>query len=375
MGIDYVSIVLDNPIKVYFPGQTITGKVVVCITGDVATTTGIRLELKGKTNVWFTKQYGRTTVTFMSSETYFNQQIPIDCRDGASFTLAVGQYEYPFAFILPHQIPSSYESSNGKVRYHVKAIIERSWKKNYACQLPFSVNAVVDLNTVQDAESTTEGTNKKTLGIPPFNSKPLKGKIWLDRIGYVPGESILVSAQFDNPTGKTMRDAKIQLIEVAVYRARGETHTSSRVINEIPYGEIKEKSYEWDRVPLLVPPVASSGLPFCSIIDVGYRVQLVIDPRALSINLKVPVNVIIGNIPLRCQFSSLHGAASPTSPPMMFSLKEGDNTVDYADLPPPNYGQSMLEVKPRDEKDEADEEQAEALPFKPVYATYSSLQQ
>ena len=72
--------------------------------------------------------------------------------DGASFTLAVGQYEYPFAFILPHQIPSSYESLNGKVRYHVKAIIERSWKKNYACQLPFSVNAVVDLNTVQDAE-------------------------------------------------------------------------------------------------------------------------------------------------------------------------------------------------------------------------------
>ena len=48
MGIDYVSIVLDNPIKVYFPGQTITGKVVVCITGDVATTTGKSLKLAKK---------------------------------------------------------------------------------------------------------------------------------------------------------------------------------------------------------------------------------------------------------------------------------------------------------------------------------------
>jgi len=40
MGIDHVAILLDSPTKVFFPGQTVTGKLSVCVTGEIATLNG-----------------------------------------------------------------------------------------------------------------------------------------------------------------------------------------------------------------------------------------------------------------------------------------------------------------------------------------------
>lgn len=66
--------------------------------------------------------------------------------------MPVGEHQFPFAFVLPQNIPSSYENRNGKVRYSVKAVVDRSWKTNYTCKLPFSVNTFLDLNTISEAE-------------------------------------------------------------------------------------------------------------------------------------------------------------------------------------------------------------------------------
>jgi len=46
-----------------------------------------------------------------------------------------------------------------------------------------------------------------------------------------------------------------------------------RVINEVCTGEF-DKSYEWDQVPIMVPPVVPSGLSHCNIMLVGYRIQV-----------------------------------------------------------------------------------------------------
>jgi len=368
MGLDQVAIQLDNPTQVFYPGQTITGKISVSVTQEATTINGIFLQLKGWANVWFTKRYGQTTVPFFASETYFDINIPIYNQNRDPSDLSVGQHEYRFAYILPHGIPCSYDSTHGKVRYYMKAVVERSWKTNYTCKLPFCVNNIVDLNTIQAAELPTDGTKSKTLGVPPFNSKPITGKVWLDRVGYVPGESILVNARADNQSKSRMRDCRIRLVEIAEYYASGQKHISTRILNQVSHGPF-DKLMEWDRVPIMVPPVAPSGLPFCSIITIGYRIQLIVDPRALSVNLTTSVNVIIGSVPLRSRFTSFRGEVSPTSPPLLLLSEKGSVPVDYANMPPPTYEQSMFEVvkAAKDKSEEADE-----LPFKPMYATYTS---
>ena len=63
-------------------------------------------------------------------------------------------------------------------------------------------------------QMATEGTNKKTMGILFWESKPITAKVWVDRMGYVPGEKIFFNARVDNPTNKKMRGSKVQLVEV-----------------------------------------------------------------------------------------------------------------------------------------------------------------
>ena len=63
-----------------------------------------------------------------------------------SFKVDVGQFEYPFWFSLPGNVPSSYESNAGHVRYTMRAILERPWKSNFQFKMSFTVNTVADLN-------------------------------------------------------------------------------------------------------------------------------------------------------------------------------------------------------------------------------------
>lgn len=82
----------------------------------------------------------------------------------------------------------------------------------------------------------------------------------------------------------------------------------------------------WENYPIVVPPVVSSDLNFCRIIDVSYilvvnifvltkilwlnyyiclLLQFSVDPGSLSFNLKISHNLIIGNVPLRSSFANL----------------------------------------------------------------------
>ena len=62
-----------------------------------------------------------------------------------------GFYEYPFSFELPQNLPSSYESRIGHVRYKLKANIDRPWAFDNSSELYISVVAPFDLNKHQDA--------------------------------------------------------------------------------------------------------------------------------------------------------------------------------------------------------------------------------
>ena len=64
------------------------------------------------------------TVTYSDEETYFSYEINV--YNGPE--LPHGIHNFPFSFTLPHNIPSSFESHVGNVRYEVKGQIVRDWK-------------------------------------------------------------------------------------------------------------------------------------------------------------------------------------------------------------------------------------------------------
>ena len=61
---------------------------------------------------------------------------------------------FPFSFILPNDIPSSFEGKNGSVRYSLKAVIKvpSFFKSDYVSKVHLlDVNTIVDLNRYETA--------------------------------------------------------------------------------------------------------------------------------------------------------------------------------------------------------------------------------
>lgn len=72
--------------------------------------------------------------------------------NGSDMQIPAGRHVYQFTFVLPNkQLPMSFETQIGHVRYTIKATVDRPWAIDYTTTKPFMVLNTLDLNTVQDA--------------------------------------------------------------------------------------------------------------------------------------------------------------------------------------------------------------------------------
>lgn len=71
---------------------------------------------------------------------------------GGEIEIQGGEHKFPFQCILPVNLPSSFESDFGHVRYTVKATLDRPWKFDQEVKSPFTVVSPFDLN--QEARSS-----------------------------------------------------------------------------------------------------------------------------------------------------------------------------------------------------------------------------
>ena len=69
---------------------------------------------------------------------------------GDNPVLPEGRHNYPFRFQLPPTLPSSFEGAHGRVRYYLKATIDKPWKFDHTVKRPFTINSSVDLNQMPE---------------------------------------------------------------------------------------------------------------------------------------------------------------------------------------------------------------------------------
>ncbi|XP_038072950.1 arrestin domain-containing protein 1-like [Patiria miniata] len=233
-------------------------------------------------------------------------------RDVTDLTLLPGSHSFPFAFQLPQQpIPSPFETRFGHVRYTATATVSlrRSLgNKVYNTVVVFNMaGPTVDLNQMAGVELGVQRTfeHRDFLGL---TGRQTEVTIGLPKQGYVPGERIYVTGHVDNSSGqKQTRTFEARLVERITYIRSYGTYfqkanlaiASSRV--KLRKGEKTDFSIG----PLLIPPVPSTGLPGCNLIDIEYYVK-VRDCKA-SHTVKHPVTV--GTVPLR--EPSLHSGGEP----------------------------------------------------------------
>lgn len=93
------------------------------------------------------------------------------------------------------------------------------------------------------------------------------------------------------------------IIQVVVYHASEKSRKHKEIVVEIE--QPVELSCQTYKIDVDVPSVASTGMEFCSLIDVRYtlKVQTCLKPsewlqKILQKNIKLRVNILIGSVPL-----------------------------------------------------------------------------
>lgn len=102
----------------------------------------------------------------------------------------------------------------------------------------------------------------------------IKCSVTLDRAGFVPGESINVSAYVANNSKITIKSTKAALTETIEYLARGKiVQVEKRELAVIARGKIRSgNSDKWQNESLYVPPLPPTNLEGCHLIDIRYDV-------------------------------------------------------------------------------------------------------
>ncbi|KAJ8303884.1 hypothetical protein KUTeg_017467, partial [Tegillarca granosa] len=231
---------------------------------------------------------------------YFDQRVPVYGKVlGHPDSLPAGRHTFPFSFLLPPNLPSSFEGAHGYVRYTVKATIDKPWKFDHDTKRPFTVICLLDLNLQPNAASGAQGTNSKMLCCLCCKSGPISGTVRIDRIGYVPGEAICINAETENLSNRKC-DVSARLVMYTTFRATTKSRTSCTEVARLTHPTLEEGGSDiWSGERMAIPPVPPSFLVGCNIIDISYILEFVIDPSGPAFKLSIPLEIIIGTIPLR----------------------------------------------------------------------------
>ena len=146
---------------IYFGGQTIWGKVVISSNTKMTNIENIRVKLTGFADVHWTEFNDEHVYHYRNHEEYLKNEIVI--HNGY---LPVGLHAFPFSFILPANLPSSFEGQHGHVRYYVETKLVRSGFFTLTKKKQFvTINSLVDLNQIQGVESPQTSLTLKHSGV------------------------------------------------------------------------------------------------------------------------------------------------------------------------------------------------------------------
>nr|XP_034323762.1 arrestin domain-containing protein 17-like isoform X2 [Crassostrea gigas] len=194
----------DNPQAIYFPGQPINGKVIVDLESETKVN-DIKLRFLGEAYVYVDIAVGNQRRTCESEEEYFDNTfsvIAMDLGDRDEYILKPGLHTFHFSFVLPLEIPSSFEGEHGHVRYIAKGTIDRSWSFNDHTKRAFTVIGLLDLNKLPLADREAENSVETNVCCLCCKSGPIEATLRLNRIGYVPGESVFFDAYIVNKSSR-----------------------------------------------------------------------------------------------------------------------------------------------------------------------------
>ncbi|ESO11382.1 hypothetical protein HELRODRAFT_91458 [Helobdella robusta] len=298
-------LVLADNKSVYHPGDLVTGKCVIELKNEIRFRT-IRVYIRGVAKVHWTEsrstgtRLGAYTEHFNSEVEYFNQRQLLYGNDESKADLSVlpeGKFQFTFIFELPYEgISTSFEGKHGNIRYWLKAEIDKPWSFNYKTKKAFTVISPIDINK-PIYQGPVENSVEKSLCCCFCRSGTISIDARTDRKGYCPGESIMLWAEFDNQSNRTVIPYA-SLHQIQTFLARGKSRIRvSKFTSLTGWSAGWHSQSVWDgllmKIPVIPPTVAN-----CFVIRVEYFIKIALHIPGSS-NLCMLLPITIGTTPYR----------------------------------------------------------------------------
>ncbi|CAD0194537.1 unnamed protein product [Chrysodeixis includens] len=329
-------IVFDNTSLLYFPGQFLSGKVLMELQDDTPVL-GLHFHVIGE---------GVVRVGSGRHERLFDKENYIDFRmrllgepgHGTSI-LSPGIHSFPFKLGLPMGLPSTFLGTHGWVQYYCKAALREPNGLTHKNQQVFIVMNPIDLNLeppvlalrsdelrycgrdrISDGyghaaqkfsdgpretrlryEQQFECSVEHRLGVGCVGGGAVACGVALDRGAYVPGESIVLQATLTNNSRTTIKATRAALTETIQYSAHGKVAAKEvRELAVLSHGKTRAGHTDtWRGELLYVPPLPPTNLRGCHLISVHYDVFFIIEPKSLEKEVKLQLPILIGTYPFR----------------------------------------------------------------------------
>ncbi|XP_020282949.1 arrestin domain-containing protein 17 [Pseudomyrmex gracilis] len=395
MGLKDFRIVYDNEWSTYYPGQTVNGNIIVVL-NSTKKIRGISVKIKGEANTyWATDKkeiderghFQNDTETVKGHEEYFETKYYlVGSASGGEIEIQAGEHKFPFTCTLPPNLPSSFESDFGYVRYTVKATLDRPWKFDQDVKSPFTVILPFDLNQEPRAAESVQEEMNKTFWCLCCATPSLTVNFSLPVRGYVPGQSMPIKINVQNLSNIVVNNIKLILCKIVTFHAttpRTDTRTEEIVVREVSKGPFEngETNYEQQ---LDIPPVPPSNLTNCHIIDLEYNLKVEACVEGwYHRNLSAKTPIFVGTIPL----AVYHAPSAPppdmagdypTKSPVGFVVPSANTALPplpeshfYPNLSPPSFEESMYGARNLRDREESEYIYGLTNRFAPRYPVYN----
>ncbi|CAB3361769.1 Hypothetical predicted protein [Cloeon dipterum] len=344
MGLEEFIIIFENAHGVFYSGQNVSGKLVVRCNAP-KNIRGIYIKIKGEASVHWSETHNKKTRHYISNETYFAIK-SVALEEGIEQTLTPGEHIFPFSYDLPDDLPSSFEGDFGRIRYTVRAVIDRPWKFDHETIAAFTVISPLDLNQVSRATEPIRQRGSKTFCCLCCTSGNLEVVISLPTRVAVPGDTLWPTLEVENNSRVSITSISVKLRKRVVFKAGGREKIQMKTIAKkflepVALGECRT----FEQEALKIPSIPPSNLKHCLIIDLDYFLEAKFKTSCFARNFVASVPIVVGTIPLQQNFTQY--AQIPQNPAItgwnaIPSAPAFEETPTYPNLPPPTYEESVF---------------------------------
>lgn len=320
----------ENDNLVYMPGQLIRGRVLVELEEQM-TLMGVFFHVVGECTVKVDDSHNKKPA---HKENYIDFKMRLlGEQGGGPIRLSAGIHSLPFQLGLPLGVPSTFLGQHGWVQYFCKAAIKEETGLVHKNQQVFIVISPIDLNL--EPPTLAEPFHcevEHTLGMSCLSAGPVICRLKLDGGGFVPGESIGISATIDNQSKVTIKKTTARLTETIHYLSNNKVvKTEVRELCRVSRGKVRPgDTDDWRNEQLLVPPHPPSNLRGCHLMDVQHDVMFTVKPDSLEKEVKLQLPVTLASYPYRNSDGTLRkkrGAHYPDTLPMLRSPASADGST------------------------------------------------